>query len=79
MSLRELTVNQVASRLSRRFPKSTPRQVWETVAEEYDLLADNPVRLYVPNLIEHDARERLREAARGRADQVITQPGIRPA
>lgn len=63
-NLRETTVGEVANRLSQRFPNWSARRVRETVAEEYDLLADNPIRIYVPNLVEHEARERMRSENR---------------
>jgi hypothetical protein len=59
-SVREVTVSQVVERLTRRFPESSVGRVSAIVAEEYDLLASNPIRVYVPNLVEHEARERLR-------------------
>lgn len=59
-TLRQTTVDQVADRLSQRFPRWSASRVRETVAEEYDLLANNPIRIYVPNLVEHEARERMR-------------------
>ena len=34
-------------------------QVRDAVFEDGDLLADNPIRLYVSNLINREARERL--------------------
>ncbi len=58
-STRELTVAQVVALLTRRFPSQPVDHVAETVAREYDALAGNPVRIYVPNLVEHAARSRL--------------------
>ncbi|AMM20980.1 hypothetical protein AX769_13610 [Frondihabitans sp. PAMC 28766] len=58
-TVRELTVAQVTALLTRRFPLKNISHVTETVAEEYDALAGNPIRIYVPNLVEHAARHRL--------------------
>lgn len=63
-SVRETTVNQLVTRLMRRFPRATRSHVVETVSEEYDILAGNPIRTYVPNLVEHAARARLTREAR---------------
>lgn len=58
-TVRELTVAQVVALLTRRFPRENISRVTDTVAEEYDALAGNPIRIYVPNLVEHAARRRL--------------------
>jgi hypothetical protein len=57
-------VNQLVKRLMLRFPSVTRSHVTETVMEEYDVLAENPIRTYVPNLVEHAARARLTTEAR---------------
>ncbi|AMM22697.1 hypothetical protein AX769_21480 (plasmid) [Frondihabitans sp. PAMC 28766] len=54
-TVRELTVAQVTALLTRRFPLKTISHV----TEEYDALAGKPIRIYVPNLVEHAARHRL--------------------
>ena len=58
-TVRELTIAQVVARLTERFPRTNVRHVTATVSEEYDALAGNPIRIYVPNLIEQAARKRL--------------------
>ena len=57
---RDTTVRQIAERLAHRFPGSKSSHVSAVVAEEYDLLTGSPIRIYVPNLVEHEARARLR-------------------
>jgi hypothetical protein len=42
---REVTVHQIAQRLAHRFPAATSRHVSDIVAEEYDLLAESPIRI----------------------------------
>jgi len=64
VSVRETTVDQLVKRLMRRFPSVTRSHVTDTVSEEYDVLAENPIRTYVPNLVEHAARARLISEAR---------------
>lgn len=60
-------VSQVIDRLAEKFP-DRPRSVIEgVVTEERHLLDGKPIRDYVPVLIEHGAKARLREPA---------QPGI---
>ena len=39
------------------------RVVKQTVAEEYGPLAENPIRIYVPDLIEHETRDCMRVAS----------------
>lgn len=54
------TVDEVVERLVERFPRVVRTHITETVREEYDALDDCRIRIYVPNLIEHSARTRLR-------------------
>ena len=60
---REVTVHQITKRLAHRFPAAPSSHVSAIVAEEYDLLSGSPIRIYVPNLVEHEARERLRKTS----------------
>jgi len=56
-------VSQVVDRLAERFP-AQPRSVIENVVtEQRHLLDGKPIREYVPVLIEHGAKARLRESA----------------
>ncbi|SFR74670.1 hypothetical protein SAMN05428970_1767 [Agromyces sp. CF514] len=56
-------VANVLSRLRDRFPSVEAERVGAIVAEETARLASNPIREYVPSLIEHAADERLRQEA----------------
>ncbi|MBX0299336.1 hypothetical protein K2F54_05020 [Cryobacterium sp. 1639] len=56
-------VSHVVDRLAEKFP-AQPRSVIENVVtEERHLLDGKPIREYVPVLIEHGAKARLRESA----------------
>ena len=54
-------IDQVVKRLTKRFPHAAVDHIQDTVREEYDALADSRIRIYVSNLMEHEARERLTE------------------
>ncbi len=58
-SERIAVIRQVGRRLRARFPRLSRARVNKVVGEEYDELADRPIRMYIPNLVEHEARERL--------------------
>lgn len=53
------SMNQVVERLAKRFPQADRTHIAETVRDEFDSLADSPIRIYVANLIEHDVRSLL--------------------
>lgn len=53
-------LDRVVDRLAERFPGVTRAQVAAIVAEEHLELEGNPIRDFVPVLVEHEARERLR-------------------
>lgn len=53
-------LDRVVDRLAERFPTVTREQVAAIVAEEHLELEGNPIRDFVPVLVEHEARERLR-------------------
>ncbi|WP_448005955.1 three-helix bundle dimerization domain-containing protein [Agromyces bauzanensis] len=53
-------LDRVVDRLAGRFPGVTRAQVAAIVAEEHLELEGNPIRDFVPVLVEHEARERLR-------------------
>lgn len=60
----EHAVEEVIDRLVRRFP-DIPREHVVTVVRETHLeLEGNPIRDFVPVLVEHTARKRLREEAK---------------
>ena len=58
---KELVVTDVIERLRLDFPRARAARIERIVAEEYDALIANHIHieLYVPNLVEHSARERL--------------------
>ncbi len=58
-------VDAVVYRLSDRFPEVPRDHVAEVVIDAHDELDGNPIRDFVPVLVEHEARDRLRaEGAR---------------
>ncbi len=57
---KETVVSMVAARLGRYFPRSPQSQISTVVGDEYDLLEGSRIRAYIPNLVQHGARERLR-------------------
>lgn len=57
-------VDPMVDRLSQHFPGTPRDHIAATVREGYRALSDNPIRAYVPNLVEHGARTRLRREAR---------------
>lgn len=64
MSTNELdeakAVGEVVDRLAERFPDIDRARIAEVVESEHRSLDGKPVRDYVPVLVEHGARERLR-------------------
>ena len=57
----DFAVAQVIERLSGKFPETSPIEIATVVKEEHDKLADSPIRSFIPVLVEHEARDRLRE------------------
>jgi hypothetical protein len=55
---RELEV--VIERLTKQFPSSTRAEIEGAVTVEYLALADNPIRDFVPVLVERQAKRRLK-------------------
>jgi hypothetical protein len=53
-------IDDVVERLAERFPTVTRERVAAIVAEEHLELEGNPIRDFVPVLVEHEVRERLR-------------------
>jgi hypothetical protein len=53
-------VEQVADRLAEQFPQVDREQIENVVHEKHDELNGNPIRDYVPRLVEHDAKDELR-------------------
>jgi hypothetical protein len=60
-SRRESIVTDVIERLRHDFPRARAARIERIVSEEYDALMANhiSIEMYVANLIEHSARERL--------------------
>lgn len=58
-------VGEVAERLAERFPDVPRDQVAQIVRDVHAALDGNPIRDFVPVLVEHDARERLRAERAG--------------
>ena len=56
-------IDQVIARLAARFPTVTHAHIGQVVYEEQHRLDDNPVRDFVPVLVEHAASDRLRAEA----------------
>lgn len=54
----------MVDRLAQHFPGTQRDHITETVRDGYRALSDNPIRAYIPNLVEHGARTRLRREAR---------------
>jgi hypothetical protein len=52
----------VIEQLEQRFPAVSTQEIEVIVAEQVALLDGNPIRDYVPRLVEHGARSRLRQA-----------------
>ena len=55
-------VSQVVDRLAEKFPDRPRSLIEDVVTEERHLLDGKPIRDYVPVLIEHGAKARLRRA-----------------
>jgi hypothetical protein len=64
-SRKESIVTDVVERLRHDFPHSKGARIERVVREEYDALMASHIHidLYVPNLVEHSARERLTDSA----------------
>ena len=57
-------IDEVTERLADRFPTLERSHVEEIVQDEWHRLDDGRVRDFVPVLVEHEARERLRKESR---------------
>lgn len=66
----ERAVDQVIDRLAKRFPDVPRERVAAIVGEEHLVLQGNPIRDFVPVLVEHEARDRLRSEG---ATPVLTE------
>jgi hypothetical protein len=69
-------VEKVVERLTGRFPDTSPIEIATIVHEEHDKLAESKIRDFIPVLIEHEARDRLRRrghVAQPREDEATAQ------
>jgi hypothetical protein len=69
-------VQKVIDRLTGRFPDTSPIEISAVVHEEHDKLAESRIRDFIPVLIEHEARDRLRRSGhvvRPREDEATAQ------
>ena len=63
------TIAKVTDRLAARYPGAPRSRVARVVAEEYESLDASRIRTYIPTLVEHGAKNRLkREFAAESAD-----------
>ena len=62
-------IENLVTRLTERYPSVGPERIRLIVDEEAQRLEQNPVRQYVPSLVEHAAAEAIES---DRADEVIT-------
>lgn len=54
------TIAKVTDRLCARYPEAPRKYIASVVAEEYARLDTGRIRTYIPTLVEHGAKERLR-------------------
>ena len=58
----EQQIANVVEQLEQRFPTFSTQEIEVIVAEQVALLDGNPIRDYIPRLVEHGARSKLRQA-----------------
>jgi hypothetical protein len=63
-------VEKVVDELVERHPEVSPDEIKEVVDEEYAALDGNPVRDFIPPLVEHAAKQRLR----GESGETVSSP-----
>lgn len=56
---KEPMVKKVVDRLAARYPEAPRNHIARIVEEEYDSLDHGRIKIYLPPLIEHSARNRL--------------------
>jgi hypothetical protein len=59
------TIAKVTDRLAARYPDTPRPLVTRIVAEEYESLDASRIRTYIPTLVEHGARNRLKRELAG--------------
>jgi hypothetical protein len=57
----EQQIADVVTQLEQRFPAFSTQEIEVIVAEQVALLDGAPIRDYVPRLVEHGARNKLRQ------------------
>ncbi len=67
-------VDSVIDRLAAHFPDVPRVQVESVVREEHHRLDGNPIRDFVPVLVEHEARDRLRISGAKEAEGLLYEP-----
>ena len=55
-------IAHVVEQLEQRFPAFSTQEIEVIVAEQVALLDGNPIRDYIPRLVEHGARSKLRQS-----------------
>lgn len=65
------TIEKVTARIVARHPDAPAVLVAKVVAEEYDQLASSRIRTYIPTLVEHGARNRIRSEFAARSVEEI--------
>ncbi|WP_205649369.1 three-helix bundle dimerization domain-containing protein [Agromyces sp. LHK192] len=68
----EQLFDQVVVRLQDHFPDANRTEIERIVGEEHDRLEGNPIQDFVPVLVEHEARERLRDEGFQVATRAVT-------
>jgi hypothetical protein len=58
---KQQTIARVIDRLATRFPDAPRPLIAGVVEEEYETLDAGRIRTYIPTLVEHGARNRLRK------------------
>jgi len=70
-------VEKVVERLTGRFPDTSPIEIATIVHEEHDKLSGGKIRDFIPVLVEHEARDRLRR--RGHVVQPVDSEALAEA
>jgi hypothetical protein len=65
------TIEKVTTRIIARHPDAPRTLVARVVAEEYDQLAYSRIRTYIPTLVEHGARNRIRSEFASRTAEEV--------
>ncbi|MGM7774794.1 three-helix bundle dimerization domain-containing protein [Arthrobacter sp. KNU-44] len=74
----QLALETVVARLASRYPAASREQVEHIVRKEHEALV-GPIRDYIPILVEHRAKGRLRDSPNHEGDQRETEATGLPA